>query len=173
MSTRRFALLTFAVLASPIVASCGSPEGAATSSSTVAPSASALKSGGAASAAEDSAYAEETSTRPVELLKFQWTSGVKSMNPVDKLDHAEPGQRVYAHLTIRNRTGRPRTVHATFSVNGKVRTENVTLDVKESWSFRTWAYVTLQKKDEGKVTVVISDDEGFPLVDETLPIRGG
>ena len=40
----------------------------------------------------------------VELQKFVLTSGVKSKDPVDDLTAAKPGQRVYGHVTVRNRT---------------------------------------------------------------------
>jgi hypothetical protein len=116
-----------------------------------------------------SAAETELETAPVELLKFQFTSAVKDREPVDRLDAARPGARVYAHLTLRNRTGRDRAVHVEFAVDGKKRTE-LDLPVKESWSFRTWGYNTMQAKDRGTLSVSVTDDEGHPLGDFTLPI---
>jgi hypothetical protein len=94
---------------------------------------------------------------------------VKDREPVDRLEVARPGSRVYAHLTLRNRTGRDRGVHVEFLIEGKKRTE-LDLPVKESWSFRTWGYNTLQAKDRGALVVSVTDDEGHPLGDFTLPI---
>jgi hypothetical protein len=118
------------------------------------------------SAAED----DETSTRPMELLKARFTSEVKNREPVDDLKVAQAGKRTYFHLTLRNRTGRERKVHVTFFVNDDKRTE-LDLDVAESWSFRTWGYNTLRSTDKsGKLRVTVEDDEGYPVADMTLPI---
>lgn len=119
----------------------------------------------------EAAYEEETSTRPIELLKLKFTSAVQAKDPVDELTHAKPGQRVYAHFTLRNRTGRPRTIHVTFRVNGVTRTE-VDLDVAESWSYRTWAYNTVLATDTtGKIEMEATGDEGHPIAEGSLPIR--
>lgn len=116
-------------------------------------------------------YEQEAETLPLELLKFRFTSDIKAKNPVDTLDHAKPGKRVYAHLTLRNRSGRPRKVHLTFKVNDVVRTE-MDLDVGVSWEWRTYGYNTLGAKDTGTVTLDVDDDEGHPLVEnQQLPIR--
>lgn len=118
------------------------------------------------SAAED----DETSTRPMELLKARFTSEVKGREPVDDLKVAHAGKRTYFHLTLRNRTGRERKIHVTFFVNEEKRTE-LDLDVAESWSFRTWGYNTLRSTDKnGKLRVTVEDDEGYPVADMTLPI---
>jgi hypothetical protein len=112
----------------------------------------------------------EDESRPVEMLKHQFTSAIKDKNPADRLTSAQAGKRVYFHMTVRNRTGRDRKLHVTFLVNGEKRSE-VDLTVAESWSYRTWAYNTLQSKDtKGKLEVQITDDEGNPIVDETLPL---
>lgn len=116
-------------------------------------------------------YEQEAETMPLELLRFRFTSDVKAKNPVDTLDHATPGKRVYAHLALRNRSGRPRKVHLTFKVNDVVRTE-IELDVGESWEWRTFGYNTLNAKDTGTLSLDIDDDEGHPLVEnQKLPIR--
>jgi len=117
------------------------------------------------------AVADELSTKPLELLKFRFTSGVNNKEPIDRLDHATPGKRVYAHLSVRNRTGRARKVTLAFAVNGK-EASKVELTVDESWEWRTWAYNTLAASDtKGTLSLSIIDDEGHPLADESLPIR--
>lgn len=117
-----------------------------------------------------SADEDETSTRPLELLSHQLTSGVKARAPIDRLSRVEPGERVYVFLTVRNRSGRTRQVHVEFRVNGALRTVK-DLDVAESWSFRTWAYNTVLETDKpGKLAVDVTDDEGHPLLEESLPI---
>lgn len=117
-------------------------------------------------------YEQEAETLPLELLKFRFTSEVKAKNPVDTLDHASPGKRVYAHLTLRNRSGRPRKVQLTFKVNDVVRTK-LELDVGESWEWRTYGYNTLLAKDtSGTLSLDVDDDEGHPLIEnQQLPIR--
>lgn len=114
---------------------------------------------------------DETSTRPVELLAFAFTSGVKNKAPVDALRSAKVGQKVHAHLTLRNRTGRIRKVDLRFRVGGELRTE-LSLEVGEAWSWRTWGYNTILASDRGKkLTLEVVDDEGHPLVDAELPIE--
>lgn len=121
---------------------------------------------GAAAALDD-----ETSTRPVELLAFSFTSGVKNKAPVDALRSAKVGQKVHAHLTLRNRTGRPRKVELRFRVAGELRTE-LSLEVGEAWSWRTWGYNTILAGDRGKkLSLEVVDDEGHPIVDAELPIE--
>src|SRR5512139_1828876 len=92
---------------------------------------------------------DETSTRPVELLKLVFAADVKDREPSGPLQVAKPGQKVYAHLTVRNRSGRPRKIRLNFTVDGEKRT-SVELFVGESWSWRTWAYNTVLPKDAGK-----------------------
>lgn len=117
-----------------------------------------------------SAVESEISTRPVELLSWQFTSGVAAKNPVDTITSAKPGQRVYLHLTVRNRTGKKQSLSVTFHVNGHKRTE-VDLSVDESWSWRTWAYNTILETDEpGKLDVEVVDEEGHPILDASLPV---
>ncbi len=113
----------------------------------------------------------EMSTRPVEILKFTFTSEVESKNPADSLTTGKPGTKVFAHLVVRNRTGRARKVNVAFELNGKTRTE-VELTVDESWSWRTWAYNTIPKDAKGTLRVTVTDDEGHPLGDYSLPIGG-
>ncbi len=121
------------------------------------------------SAVSEQSADSEMSTKPVEILKFTFTSGVGSKNPVDSLTTAKPGTKVYAHLTVRNRTGSARKVTVTFELNGKTRSE-VELSVDESWSWRTWAYNTVPKDAQGTLRAIVTDDEGHPLGDYSLPI---
>jgi hypothetical protein len=159
---RRAALVAITLTAPACSSRCGGSKDATPSAPSISPEPPAPQSTFDAD--------DELSTRPVELLKFQWTSGIKNREPVDHLAVAHPGDRVYAHLTIRNRTGRTRSLHLAFSVNGKVRSE-LDLDVVESWSYRTWGYDTVLKTDKaGKLTLSVTDDEGQPIDDEELPI---
>jgi hypothetical protein len=104
-------------------------------------------------------------------LRFDFTSGVEEREPKDRLDHARPGQRVYAFLGLRNRTGRRKFVTLSWTVNGEQRT-SLELAVDESWHFRTWGYNTLLPKDtKGSVRVEVTDEAGHPVADRTLPIR--
>ncbi len=156
MSARLFVLLSFG---------CGSE-----------PAPTALTSAPAPILVTPSAVAElsaqqEMSTRPVEILKFTFTSGVDAKNPADSLTSGKAGTKVYAHLVVRNRTGRARKVNVAFELNGKTRSE-VELTVDESWSWRTWAYNTVPKDAKGTLRVIVTDDEGHPLGDYSLPIGG-
>jgi hypothetical protein len=127
----------------------------------------ALVSGAPRSSA---AVDDELSTKPLEILKFRFTSGIKNRDPVDKLDHAKPGERVYAHFAVRNRTGRKRQITVVFAIDGKEKTK-VDLTIDESWEWRTWAYNTVAATEKGTLTLAVTDDEGHPLLDEKLPIR--
>jgi hypothetical protein len=109
--------------------------------------------------------------RYVELLGLVLTSGIASKDPVDVVEQAKAGERVYAHLTIRNRTGRPREVVLRFHVEG-VERANVPLEIGESWSWRSWGYATPRPADVGKkLTIELVDDEGRTLAERTLPVR--
>jgi hypothetical protein len=114
--------------------------------------------------------ASASSRAPLELLKLALTTGVEKKVPVDTLDVAAPGERVYAHLTIRNRSGERRKVHVDFLVNGKLRTP-LELDVEPSWSYRTWGYNTLQASDRGELEVRVLDESGATIATSKLPIR--
>ncbi|NUP11620.1 MAG: DUF2914 domain-containing protein [Polyangiaceae bacterium] len=149
-----------------LVAGCDEKANAPASASAPMPQPAPVLASGSASE-----YDEETSTRPVELLKFSFASGIRGRDPASVLEYAKPNQRVYAHLTLRNRSGRKRTVHVVFKVNGAKRTE-VDLDVDASWSWRTWAYNTVLAKDtSGTLSVEVTDDEGNAVAEGTLPIR--
>jgi hypothetical protein len=108
--------------------------------------------------------------KPLQLLRFTFTSSVEHKKPVDKLTVARPGQRVWAHLVLRNRSGEDRCVHVVFRIDGQPRTE-VDLDVGESWSWRTWAYATLRPTDgSGQLELEAIDDQSRVLARERLPI---
>jgi hypothetical protein len=154
-------------LAALLLWGCQGPNSAVTSGSSLVSAAPTSPPSAKASATVD-----ELETAPVEILKFTFASGVSAREPIDKLSSAKPGSRVYAHMTVRNRTGRPRTIHLEFSVDGKKRTE-LDLKIQESWSFRSWGYNTLQPKDQGVLKVELSDDEGNSLGEYTLPIDSG
>lgn len=137
--------------------------GAPTGSTTAAPAPSA-KPGSARPTPT------ETVAEGVDLLKMELTSEVKNKEPVDKLDSAKPGERVYAHLTVRNRTAGQQRVSLSFRINDEERTM-VDLKVEKSWSWRTWAYVTLRKDDKGELTVHAFDDHGAELATKSIPIK--
>ncbi|MEM6788637.1 MAG: hypothetical protein AAF715_14045 [Myxococcota bacterium] len=107
--------------------------------------------------------------RPMQLLAMTFTSGIDARNPRDELKVARPGQRVYAHLKVRNRSGRRRCLDLTFRVGGKKRSE-VRLKVGPSWSWRTWAYNTLRRDDRRPMELDIVDDQGETLFEGTLPV---
>ena len=99
-----------------------------------------------------------------------FTSAIERREPKDELTHAKPGQRVHAFLAIRNRTGRKRSIHLAWTVNGEERTK-LDLDVDESWQFRTWGFNTVLPKDRGTLRLEVTDDAGNSLVERELPIR--
>jgi len=119
--------------------------------------------------AEDSCASPDPGLKPLQLLRFTWTDKIANRDPAGKLHIARPGQRVYAHLRLRNRSGRKRCVHLTFRVGTKKRTE-VTLAVGKSWSWRTWAYNTLRGDDRGPLHLIVADDQGRTIIDSKLPI---
>jgi hypothetical protein len=108
---------------------------------------------------------------PLQVLKIVFTSDVKSKEPVDKLDHAEPGQRVWVHLTLRNRGEDARPITVTFRVKEDVRSK-VDLKVDPSWSYRTWAYNTMRASDtSGDLFVDVRDEAGAIVASQSIPIR--
>ena len=106
----------------------------------------------------------------LSLLKSVFTSEVKNREPTDVLTSAKPGQRVWAHLTVRNRGGAARTITLVFKISGKERSR-VDLKVDPSWSFRTWGYATLRAGDSGELGLEVLDDSGATLAARALPIR--
>jgi hypothetical protein len=106
----------------------------------------------------------------LRVLKAVFTSDVKNKEPADVLTSAKPGQRVWAHLTVRNRCPSSRSLALSFQVGGSERSK-VDLDIEPSWSYRTWGYVTLRKGDMGKVELAVKDEDGSVLVASTLPIK--
>jgi hypothetical protein len=133
-----------------------------------APPTSTASSSARAPAAPASSAADKA---PLQLLKLVFTSEVKNKEPVDKLDYAQPGQRVYVHLTLRNRGADVRPVTLSFKVNGDARSK-VDLKVDPSWSFRTWGYNTLRAGDlTGELSVELRDDAGALVTSARLPIK--
>ncbi|MBI5534262.1 MAG: hypothetical protein HY898_16175 [Deltaproteobacteria bacterium] len=132
---------------------------------------SASVSASAEPVASVSASASSAPVIPLQLLKFTPTSRIRGKEPVDVLEAAEPGTRVWAHFAIRNRSGETRKITVVFSVNGEKRT-TLPLKVEPSWSFRTWGYNSLRKTDtEGEVTIEATDDQGVVLVTAKVPIK--
>lgn len=111
----------------------------------------------------------DPSLRPMQLLRFTFTDGVEGRDPRTRLGVARPGRRLYAHLRLRNRSGRERCVRVIFRVGGKRRSE-ITLAVGRSWSWRTWAYATLRAGDTGPVTVEVRDDQGALVTRRTIGV---
>ena len=107
--------------------------------------------------------------KPMQLLRFAFASGIEGKDPKDELRVARPGERVYAHLTMRNRSGRARCLRLVFRVGGKKRTE-VTLEIGKSWSWRTWAYNTIKPDDRGPLELTIEDDQGQLVLKKTLAV---
>lgn len=161
---RAFASLVVFALAAPLGCK-DAPE--STEDAGAIPSATASASTTIAPAAPSASSAPR---EPLELLKFRFAGGIKGKEPTEELKKAEPGKRVWAHLTLRNRGKDTRSIKVVFRVNGEKRTA-VDLDVQPSWSFRTWAYATLRDADTGDVAVDVTDDTGAVLVSEKLPIR--
>lgn len=118
---------------------------------------------------EEACAPEDPKLGPMLLLKFKWTSGIEGRAPRDKLNIARPGQRVYAHMHIRNRSGRKRCLRLTFRVGGKVRTK-ITLEIGKSWNWRTWAYNTIKSDDKGPLHLIGVDDQGRKLIDKMLAV---
>ncbi|MBK8255502.1 MAG: DUF2914 domain-containing protein [Polyangiaceae bacterium] len=162
-----FVYTTVAALTALLATSCGD------SSKDASGAAAATPSGATTAAATSSAKSAKSKAEPaatgVDVLKFQLTSGVKNRDPIDKAESAKPGERLYGHVTARNRTGADQRISLSFRVNGDERSL-VDLTVEKSWSWRTWAYVTLRKDDKGEVTVHVFDDHGAELASETIPI---
>ncbi len=124
----------------------------------------------ASAAARPSATAA-AATPALQVLRLTLTSEVKQKEPVDELKEAGPGQRVWAHLALRNRSPDARRVSVTFKVDGDERS-TVDLQVASSWSFRTWAYNTLRAGDKsGELTVEVRDDAGSIIGQAKLPIK--
>lgn len=160
MNTSRGLLLLALALAGCDESAAASPPDAAppkptpTTTASSAPSTTALPG----TTVHPGATASPTSGE-LKVLKVVFTSAVKDKEPADKLDAAKAGQRVYAHATLRNRTDGPRPVVLAFLVDGATRTK-IDLTVEQSFSFRTWGYVTLRDSDKGDLVVEVRDAAG-------------
>jgi hypothetical protein len=107
----------------------------------------------------------------LSILKLTFTSAVKDKAPANELNAAGPGQRVWVHLTVRNRTGGAKRVSLIFRVGGEERS-TVDLTIEPSWSFRSWGYNTLRASDtSGELTVDVREAGGPALASARLPIR--
>jgi hypothetical protein len=105
----------------------------------------------------------------VELLALTLTSAVRDKDPVDRLQDTHPGERVYAHVKVRNRTGKTHDLTVSFTVNGEPRS-TISLAVEPSWSWRTWAYNTVLPTDRPGTLAVTVSGEGGELATAELPI---
>ena len=175
MATIRTAITaTLAVLAlagcpeapSPAPSDAGPGRAASTADAAVRPT------GATATTPTDVSPRDAAPRKHPEVRAMQFASDVKNKEPADKLSAARPGKRVYAHLVVRNRTPAPRTLTVTFTVDGVVRS-TTDLEVERSWSYRTWAYVTLKPTDAGKLAVEVKDDLGERVAGAEIPIKGG
>jgi hypothetical protein len=156
-------------LAALLVLACDDPP--STSAAVPASAAPVVAPIATASARAVASASSAAPTPPIQVLKLTLTSEVKQKEPVDELKEAGPGQRVWAHVTIRNRAGEARRVSIVFKVDGEERS-TVDLQIASSWSYRTWAYNTLRAGDKsGELTVEVRDDGGNVLSQAKLPIK--
>jgi hypothetical protein len=153
-------------------ANAGTPAMAVTVAPTVTVDAGAASSASSATPRVPPSSSEAAADKaPLQVLKVAFTSEVKNKEAVDKLDHAEPGQRVWVHLTIRNRGEDVRPISVAFRVNDEQRSK-VDLKVEPSWSFRTWAYNTLRAGDvSGDLAVDVRDANGTLITSVHIPIK--
>ncbi len=112
---------------------------------------------------------KDAKLKPMQLLRFTFSDGVEGKDPSSKIAVAKAGQRVYAHLTMRNRSGRKRCLHLTFRVGGKKRT-SVTLEIGKSWEWRTYAYNTLRGDDNRPLELTVTDDQGALVLKKLLAV---
>ena len=163
---------SFTLLAALALTACsGCDEQSASASPSDAappPSASAPSKPAPSATASASASADKGEFK---VLAMVFTSDVKNKEPADTLKAAKPGQRVWAHLTVRNRQSDTKQIVLAFKVNGAERSK-MTLKVDPSWSFRTWGYVTLRDTDStGTVVAEVRDDRGNVMTSALLPIK--
>jgi hypothetical protein len=118
---------------------------------------------------EDACAPKDSELKPMQVLSFTFTDGIEGRDPKSKLQVAKAGQRVYAHLAMRNRSGRKRCLHLTFRVGGKKRTE-VTLKIGKSWRWRTYAYNTIHADDDKPLQLTVTDDQGALVLEKMLPV---
>lgn len=156
------------VFGSFLIVACDSPAPSTTAPSAPARPLETASAKPAPTVAPSSSASSDQSS--IQLLRFAWTSGVTSKEPVDTLKVAEPGQKIFAHLTLRNRTDKDRTITLIFRVGGDERS-TVPLKVDRSWSWRTWGYTTLRANDSGEVRVEIVDEGGAVIATESLSIK--
>jgi hypothetical protein len=169
VNAHRTAKLAVLAVVAALLAACDEPATASpTDASAPPPSASAPAPPRPSASASASAAPVK---KVLQILKLTFTSEVKNKEPADKLEAAEPGQRVYVHLAMRNRNDGSRKITVVFNVNKEQRSKTE-LNVESSWSYRTWAYVTLRQEDRaGAVEVEIRDEDGGVIGSSVLPIK--
>ncbi len=118
---------------------------------------------------DDGCAPKDPSLKPLQILRFVFADGVEGKDPKSKLHVAKAGQRVYAHFTMRNRSGRSRCIKLTFRVGGKKRT-SVTLKIGKSWQWRTYAYNTLRGDDNKPLELTAIDDQGVVILKRLLAV---
>jgi hypothetical protein len=163
-------LLVAALLTAP---SCtphkptGGDDAAPSASSSAAGTASAPSPGGSGDAAP-APSASAAAKVALEVQRFVLTSEVKNKVPVDELVKGGVGDRVYAHLQVRNR-GERRPLRLEFRIDGKVRSK-IDLEVIHSWSYRTWGYNTVREPDVGKILEATIFDEDEVVASAKIPL---
>ena len=112
----------------------------------------------------------ESALPPLQVAEFQFTSGIEKRKPQDELSAAKPGQRVYAYLTMNNRSGPERCLTVSFRIKGKKRSR-ASLKIGKSPTWRTWAYVTINKADApGELEVEVADETDKSVLKKKLAI---
>jgi len=118
----------------------------------------------------EQACSEASADAPaLKLGKVQLTSGLEDKKPIDELKEVHPGQKLYAYLEVGSEVGE-RCVSVRFRF-GEHERATLTLDIGRSPRWRTWANVTVGKKDVGKTAeIAVFDDQGHELAKRTLPV---
>jgi hypothetical protein len=147
------------------LAGCDEPASAASPDAAPPPPSSSAKPPAPSASASAASPSGE-----LRVLKMSFTTEVKNKEPVDAPKVAEAGQRIWAHLTMRNRTGAERGITLAFLVGGVERSKTE-LTIASSWSYRTWGYVTLRPGDVGEVVAEVRDEGGTVMERQSLPIK--
>jgi hypothetical protein len=142
-----------------------SASSSAAGTASASPPASDSASSSAPSAAPSTSAAAKV---PLQVQRFVLTSEVKNKEPVDELVKAGVGDRVYAHLQVRNR-GERRPLRLEFRIDDKVRSK-IDLEVIHSWSYRTWGYNTVREPDVGKILEATIFDEDEVVASAKIPL---
>lgn len=167
MSLLRF---TAVLLAAAAFAGCDERADASTPDAAPPPPSPPTATASARPPTAPSATSSAAAAGELKVLKMVLTSEVKKKEPIDKLDSASPGQRVWAHVTLRNRTDATKPITLAFLVGGAERAK-IDLKADPSWSYRTWGYVTLRAGDTGELVAEVRDDAGVVMERARIPIK--